>query len=67
MLNSPWNTVADLEKELPGQMRRDLAKKNTKFYNIDAVKLASELGLGGRINMIMQTMFFKLSAVMPFE
>lgn len=65
VLNSSWS-VQDMEKELPAAMRRTIAKKKIKFYNVDAVKLATELGLGGRINMIMQTAFFKLANVLPF-
>ena len=65
VLNSNWE-LEDLERELPASMKRAIARKKLKFYNIDAVKLAAELGLGGRINMIMQTAFFKLSNVLPF-
>jgi pyruvate-ferredoxin/flavodoxin oxidoreductase len=55
VLNSPgpWRTW----KKLPAAMRRTIADKKLKFYNIDAVKIAGEVGLGGRINMIMQTAF----------
>ncbi len=66
VLNSHW-TLKDMEKELPAAMRRTIAEKKLKFYNVDAVKLASDVGLGGRINMIMQTAFFKLANVLPFE
>lgn len=66
VLNSTW-TLEDMEKELPAHMRREIANKNLKFYNVDAVKLASDVGLGVRINMIMQTAFFKLSNVLDFE
>jgi pyruvate-ferredoxin/flavodoxin oxidoreductase len=66
VLNSPW-TAEDMEKELPASMRRTIAKKKLKFYNIDAVKIASAVGLGGRINMIMQTTFFKLANIIPVE
>jgi pyruvate-ferredoxin/flavodoxin oxidoreductase len=66
VLNSSW-TAEDMEKELPAAMRRTIAKKNLKFYTIDAVKIATEVGLGNRINMVMQTAFFKLANVMPFE
>jgi pyruvate-ferredoxin/flavodoxin oxidoreductase len=66
VLNSSW-TVKDMEKTLPAGMRRTIARKKLKFYNIDAVKIASAVGLGGRINMIMQTTFFKLANVIPFE
>jgi len=66
VLNSHW-TADDMEKELPAHMRNTLVKKKIKFYNIDAVKIAAEIGLGGRINMIMQTAFFKLANVIPVE
>ena len=66
VLNSPW-TAAEMETELPGSMKREIAQKKLKFYNIDAVKIAAEVGLGHRINMIMQTAFFKLSGVLPVE
>ena len=66
LLNSPWS-LADMEAELPADMRRTLAEKNIRFYTIDAVKIAGAVGLGGRINMIMQTAFFKLANVLPFE
>ena len=66
VLNSTW-TLEDMEKELPAHMRREIANKNLKFYNVDAVKLASDVGLGVRINMIMKTAFFKLSNVLDFE
>jgi pyruvate-ferredoxin/flavodoxin oxidoreductase len=66
VLNSHWS-AKDMEKELPVAMRRTIARKKLKFYNVDAVKVATEVGLGGRINMIMQTAFFKLANVLPFE
>ncbi len=66
VLNSNWS-VKDMEKQLPAAMRRTIAAKKLKFYNVDAVKVAQDVGLGGRINMIMQTAFFKLANVLPFE
>jgi len=64
VLNSPW-TLEEMETCLPNSLKRMIAEKNLKFYNIDAVKIAEDIGLGGRINMIMQTVFFKLSNVIP--
>ncbi len=64
LLNSPWE-LEDLERELPAHMKRTIALKKLDFYNIDAVKIATELGLGGRINMIMQAAFFKIADVIP--
>ena len=66
LLNSPWS-IEDMEREIPASVKRTIAAKKLKFYNLDAVKIAGELGLGGRINMIMQTAFFKLADVIPFE
>ncbi|MBR4742395.1 MAG: 2-oxoacid:acceptor oxidoreductase family protein, partial [Desulfovibrio sp.] len=66
VLNSNW-TLEDLDKHLPASMKRTIAAKKLKFYNIDAVKVAQSVGLGGRINMIMQTVFFKLANVIDFE
>lgn len=66
VLNSPWS-VAEMEKEIPASLRRTLAKKKIRFYNVNAVELAGSVGLGNRINMIMQTAFFKLASVLPFE
>lgn len=66
VLNSPW-TLAEMETKLPARVRRTIAQKKLAFYNIDAVKIAQEVGLGGRINMIMQTAFFKLANVLPVE
>ncbi|MFZ7127252.1 MAG: pyruvate:ferredoxin (flavodoxin) oxidoreductase [Desulfobacterales bacterium] len=66
VLNSPWS-IEDMETHLPASMRRTIARKKLNFYNIDAVKIAQEVGLGGRINMIMQTAFFKLANVIPVD
>ncbi len=66
VLNSPW-TLQEMAEKLPAALRRTIAKKKLKFYNIDAVKIATEVGLGGRINMIMQTAFFKLANVLPVD
>ncbi|MDM8518171.1 pyruvate:ferredoxin (flavodoxin) oxidoreductase, partial [Desulfobacterales bacterium HSG16] len=66
LLNSNWS-LEDMEEKLPAEMRRTIAAKKLKFFNIDAVSIASEVGLGGRINMIMQTAFFKLANVIPVD
>jgi len=66
LLNSPW-TAEEMNEKLPAAMKQTIAKKKLKFYNIDAVKIASEVGLGGRINMIMQVAFFKIAQVIPFD
>ncbi len=66
VLNTSWSKD-ELEEKLPASLKRDIAKKNAKVYLIDAVKIADEIGLGGRINMVMQTAFFKLANVIPFD
>ncbi|MEK6194424.1 MAG: pyruvate:ferredoxin (flavodoxin) oxidoreductase, partial [Deltaproteobacteria bacterium] len=66
VMNSNW-TLQDMETKLPVDMRRTIAAKKLKFYNIDAVKIAVDIGLGERINMIMQTAFFKLANVIPVD
>ncbi len=66
VLNCPWGPE-DLERHLPASLKRTIAEKGLKFYTIDAVKIAGEVGLGGRINMIMQTVFFKLAGVLPVD
>lgn len=67
VLNSPWTTLEELEKKLPANLKNEIAQKNLQFYNIDASKIAKEVGLGKRINMIMQTIFYGLSGVLPVE
>ena len=66
VLNCAW-THEDLERHLPASLKRTIAEKDLKFYTIDAVKIAGDAGLGGRINMIMQTVFFKLAGVLPVD
>ena len=66
LLNSEW-TLEQMEEHLPAEMKKTIARKNLKFYNIDAFKIAGEIGLGGRINVIMQAAFFKLSGVIDTD
>ena len=66
LLNSPW-TAKEMAKRLPDPLKRTIAQKKLNFYNIDAVKIAAGLGLGARINMIMQAAFFKIADVIPPE
>jgi len=66
VLNCRWSD-ADLEKELPGSWKRALAQKKARFYTIDALKIARDTGLGHRINMVMQTVFFATSGVLPVD
>ncbi len=64
VLNCTW-TDEQLEHKLPGSWKRALAAKQARFYTIDALKIARDVGLGGRINMVMQTVFFVTSKVIP--
>ncbi len=66
LLNSSW-AAEDMNETIPAAMRRLIAEKGLKFYNVDAVKIAEKVGLGGRINMIMQTAFFNLADVLPVQ
>ncbi len=67
LLNSTWSSAEDMEANLPAAMLRTIAAKKIKLYTIDAVKIAASVGLGNRINMIMQTAFFKLAKVLPID
>ncbi|HHU49357.1 MAG TPA: pyruvate:ferredoxin (flavodoxin) oxidoreductase [Clostridiales bacterium] len=66
VLNCPW-TVEELDEKLPAQVKKTIAEKELNFYIIDAIKIAGEVGLGNRINMVMQSAFFKLANVIPLE
>lgn len=66
LLNTIWSDE-DLEKQLPASYKRFIANNNIKFYTLNAVAIAQEIGLGGRINMIMQSAFFKLANIIPLE
>ena len=66
LLNCPWD-MEGLEKHLPGQMKAYIADHNIKFYTIDGIKIGKEIGLGGRINTVLQSAFFKLAAIIPEE
>ena len=66
LLNTIWN-MEDLEKNLPASYKRFMANNNIQFYTLNAVAIAQEIGLGGRINMIMQSAFFKLANIIPVE
>ncbi len=66
VLNCPW-TDAELATRLPAALRREIADKKARFYTIDAQAIAESVGLGVRVNMIMETVFFHLSGVIPFD
>ena len=66
LLNTIWSPE-EVEKKLPASMKRYMAENNIEFYTLNAVKIAQEIGLGGRINMIMQSAFFKIANIIPVE
>ncbi|MDD4295749.1 MAG: pyruvate:ferredoxin (flavodoxin) oxidoreductase, partial [Ruminiclostridium sp.] len=66
VLNCQWND-AELDEKLPGEMKRQIANNDINFYTINATGIAEEIGLGSRINMIMQAAFFKLADVIPVD
>jgi pyruvate-ferredoxin/flavodoxin oxidoreductase len=66
LLNCSWD-MDELEKHLPGQVKRYIAQHHIKFYTIDGINIGKEIGLGGRINTILQAAFFKLAGIIPVE
>ena len=66
VLNCIWDDAA-LEDNLPASLKQYIAKKKINFYTINATAIGEEIGLGNRINMIMQSAFFKLADVIPVE
>lgn len=66
VLNCPFNEN-ELDEKIPPCIRQYISENNINFYMIDAVKIAGEIGLGNRINMIMQAAFFKLANVIPVD
>ena len=66
LLNSLWSPE-EMDEHLPAGVKRALAKKEINFYTIDAWKISEAIGLGSRINMIMQAAFFKLTEVIPVD
>ncbi|MBR1584682.1 MAG: pyruvate:ferredoxin (flavodoxin) oxidoreductase [Clostridia bacterium] len=66
LLNSQWEPE-DMDQHLPAKMKQLLAQKKAKFYTINAIELAAKVGMGGRINTIMQAAFFKLANIIPYE
>lgn len=66
LLNCSWD-MDGLEAHLPGQMKRYIAENDIKLYTIDGIKIGKEIGLGGRINTVLQSAFFKLANIIPEE
>ena len=66
LLNCQWN-AEELDKNLPGQAKRYIAEHNVNLYTIDGIKIGKAIGLGGRINTVLQSAFFKLAGIIPEE
>ena len=66
LYNSPWS-VEETKKHLPDYVKKYLALNNINMYIIDATKIAMEIGLGNRTNTILQSAFFKISGVIPYD
>ena len=66
LLNSSWS-LEEMESKLTPEMKRTIANKNLKFYNIDAYEIAEEVGLKNRINVVMQAAFFQIADIIPAE
>ncbi len=66
LLNSIWDEE-ETKKRLPDAMKKYMADHDIQFYIIDATRIAEEIGLGNRTNSIMQSAFFRLANVIPFE
>ena len=66
LLNSLWDKEETL-KRIPDHVKAVIGKKNITLYIINATKIASEIGLGGRTNTILQSAFFKITGIIPYE
>ncbi len=66
LFNSIWD-AEETKKRLPDHMKKTLAEKNINFYIINATSIAEEIGLGTRTNTIMQSAFFKVAEIIPYE
>ena len=62
LLNCPWS-AEELEERLPGKVKRFIAQHNIQFYTIDGIDIGRKLGLGTRINTVLQSAFFKLAKI----
>ena len=66
LLNCEWSEE-ELEEKLPASVKRILANKNIEFYTINGTEIAKEIGLGRRINTVLQAAFFKIANIIPAE
>ncbi len=66
LLNCPWSDD-EIDAHLPAKVKRFIAKHHIKLYAIDGISIAKEIGMGGRINTILQAAFFKISQIIPVD
>ncbi len=66
LLNCGWD-LDDINRHLPGEVKRYIAENEIEFYTIDGISIAKEIGLGGKINTILQAAFFKITGIIPAE
>ena len=66
LLNCGWN-LEEIDRRLPGEVKRYIAENEIEFYTIDGISIAREIGLGGKINTILQAAFFKITGIIPAE
>ena len=66
LLNCGWD-AEELDKRLPGKVKKFIADNDIKFYTIDGISIGKEIGLGGRINTILQAAFFKIANIIPID
>ena len=67
LFNTSAKSAAELEEVLPAAVKRDIAKKHINLYVIDAIDIAAKLGLRGRTNTILQSAFFKVANIIPYD
>ena len=67
LLNCPWTKAEEFEAHIPGQVKRYIAENDIQFYVIDGVAIGKEIGLGNRINTVLQSAFFKLANIIPAD
>ena len=66
LLNCSWKDE-ELERNIPDNVKAYIANNNIRFYTIDGIKIGKDIGLGGRINTVLQSAFFKLSGIIPID
>ena len=66
LLNTEW-TPEELNEKLPAAMKKYFAENDIKLYIINGTQIAKEIGLGNRVNSVLQAAFFKLSNIIPID